>query len=152
MFGFESASLTKLFSGGSDMWTLGGGISLPLFNGGKTVEMTNAAEANYRKVLADYEKTVRVAFREALDSLVSNRKIREIVSSRTQQVNSLKKSYFIAKKQKEAGLIGLLDLLDVERGLLSAEMELIGALQNQLNAAVDLCKALGGGWRFDNKK
>jgi outer membrane protein TolC len=43
----------------------------------------------------------------------------------------------------------MLDLLDVERGLLAAEMELAGALQNQLNAVVDLCKALGGGWNMD---
>jgi len=86
-----------------------------------------------------------------LDALVSNRKNREIVVSTTHQVNALKRSYDLAKKRKNAGLIGLLDLLDVERGLLSAEMDLVGALQNQLNAVVDLCKALGGGWKSDLK-
>ena len=79
-----------------------------------------------------------------------NRKNREIVSSRTLQVNALKRSYYIAKKQKDSGLIGLLDLLDVERGLLAAEMDLVEALQNQLNAVVDLCKALGGGWKCES--
>jgi multidrug efflux system outer membrane protein len=147
-FGFESASLGKLFSNGSDMWNFGGGISLPIFQGGKIKAMNKAAEANYRATLAGYEKSAQNAFRDALDALVSNRKTREIVVSRTRQVNSLKRGYYIAQKQKEAGLIGLLDLLDVERGLLSAEMELAGALQNQLSATVDLCKALGGGWKM----
>jgi multidrug efflux system outer membrane protein len=147
MFGFESVSLTNLFNGNSESWSFDGGFSLPIFSGGKIVAMNRIAEANYRKMLADYEKSIQIAFKETLDALISNRKSREIVVSRTRQVNSLKKSYYIAKKQKEAGLIGLLDLLDVERGLLSAEMELAGALQNQLNAVVDLCKALGGGWR-----
>ncbi|MDR2724193.1 MAG: efflux transporter outer membrane subunit [Holosporaceae bacterium] len=146
IFGFESKSLATLFNTGSDMWNFNSGISLPIFSGGKIKAANKIAEANYRKMLIAYEGSIKTAFRETLDALVANRKNREMVISRTRQVNSLKKSYDIAKKQKDSGLIGLLDLLDVERGLLSAEMELVSALQNQLNAVVDLCKALGGGW------
>ena len=145
--GFESKTLGSLFSSGSDMWNFHGGINLPIFTGGKLSSMSDAAKANYRAALASYEKTVQVAFKETLDALVSSRKSRQIVQSRTRQVNALKRSYEIAKKQKEAGLIGLIDLLDVERGLLACEMELTTALQDQLNAVVDLCKALGGGWK-----
>jgi multidrug efflux system outer membrane protein len=148
IFGFESSSLTNLFSAGSDMWSFGGGVNLPIFSGGKISSLEDAAKAEYKKMLIAYEKSIQTAFKETLDALVSNRKNREIVVSRTSQVNALKKSYHIALKQKESGLIGLLDLLDVERGLLSAEMELVEALQNQLNATVDLCKALGGGWQI----
>ena len=146
-FGVESKNLGQLFTPGSDTWTFSGGINLPIFTGGKLTSMSDAAKANYRAALASYEKTVQVAFKETLDALVSNRKSRQIVQSRTRQVNALKRSYEIAKKQKEAGLIGLIDLLDVERGLLACEMELTTALQDQLNAVVDLCKALGGGWK-----
>ncbi|MBO7537097.1 MAG: efflux transporter outer membrane subunit [Alphaproteobacteria bacterium] len=145
--GVESKTLGKLFTSGSDMWNFSGGINLPIFTGGRLSSMSDAAKANYRAALASYEKTVQVAFKETLDALVSNRKSREIVQSRTRQVNALKRSYNIAKKQKEAGLIGLIDLLDVERGLLTCEMDLTTALQDQLNAVVDLCKALGGGWK-----
>jgi multidrug efflux system outer membrane protein len=151
-FGFESKSLAKLFGGKSDMWNLGAGLLLPIFTGGKIKNLNRAAKADYAKMLAAYEKSIQTAFKETLDSLIANRKSREIVLSRTRQVNALKKGYRIAKKQKESGLIGLLDLLDVERGLLSAEMELVGALQNRLNAVVDLCKALGGGWNASRKK
>lgn len=145
--GVESKTLGKLFSPGSDTWNFSGGINLPIFTGGRLSSMSDAAQANYRAALAAYEKTVQVAFKEALDALVSNRKSRETVQSRTRQVNALKRSYNIAKKQKDAGLIGLIDLLDVERGLLACEMDLTSALQDQLNAVVDLCKALGGGWK-----
>lgn len=145
-FGVESKNLGQLFTSGSDMWTFSGGINLPIFTGGKLSSMSDTAKANYRAALASYEKTVQIAFKETLDALVTNRKSREIVSSRTRQVNALKRSYNIAKKQKEAGLIGLIDLLDVERGLLACEMDLTTALQDQFNAVVDLCKALGGGW------
>ncbi len=150
MYGFESQSLGQLFRTGSDMWSFNGGISLPIFMGGKISSENEKAEASYRKMLAAYEKSIQVAFKDTLDALVSNRHCREIVRSTTRQVNALKKGYSIARKQKEAGLIGLIDLLDVERGLLSAEMELVKALQNQLNATVDLCKALGGGWTIES--
>jgi len=146
-FGVESKNLGQLFSPGSDTWTFSGGINLPIFTGGKLTSMSDAAKAKYRAALASYEKTVQVAFKETLDALISNRKSKEIVKSRTRQVNALKRSYDIAKKQKDAGLIGLIDLLDVERGLLACEMDLTTALQDQLNAVVDLCKALGGGWK-----
>ncbi len=146
-FGFESLKLGKLFTSGSDMWTFNSGISMPVFTGGRLSSMSASARANYRAALAYYEKTVQTAFKETLDALVKNHKSRDIVISRTRQVNALKRSYDIAKKQKDAGLIGLIDLLDVERNLLSGEMELVTALQDQLDAVVDLCKALGGGWK-----
>jgi multidrug efflux system outer membrane protein len=146
MFGFESLSLKELFSHGSDTWNIGANISLPIFYGGKIMFASEAARAKYKRIRAAYEKTAQIAFKETLDGLTANRKTRDAVVSRTAQVNALRKGYLLARKQKEVGLIGLLDLLDVERGLLAAEMDLVGALQNQLNATVDLCKALGGGW------
>lgn len=152
MFGFESIKLSSLFKSGSETHSYGLGVSLPIFTGFKLANSAKVAKAQYKQMLAAYEKTVNTAFKETLDALISNRKNRAIVISRTRQVNALKRSYEIAKIQKESGLIGLIDLLDVERGLLSAEMDLAGALQNQLNAVVDLCKALGGGWKSDDTK
>jgi multidrug efflux system outer membrane protein len=151
-YGFESKSLGTLFTSNGIMNTFGANISLPLFTGGKLSSLTGIAEARYKKMLAMYEKTVQTAFRETLDTLITNRKNREIVVSATRRVNALKKSYFIALKQEESGLIGLLDLLDVERGLLAAEMDLVEALQNQLKSVVDLSKALGGGWKVVKRK
>lgn len=152
LFGFESKSLGTLFGTSGETCTYGANIMLPIFSGGKISSACKVAEAKYKMMLLAYEKCVQTAFKETLDALIVNRKNREIVISRTRQVNALKKSYFIAKTQKEAGLIGLIDLLDVERGLLSAEMDLTVALQDQLNAVVDLCKALGGGWHKGGNK
>ena len=145
-FGFESVALRHLFSDANETTGIRGMVSLPFFACGKFVSLGRIAEAKYKKALAAYEKTVQTAFKETLDAIASNRKSREVVTARTKQMRALRKSYNIAKVQKSSGLIGLIDLLDVERGLLAAEMELVGALQNRLNATVDLCKALGGGW------
>lgn len=144
--GYESKKLTDVFRPISDTVGLSIGINLPIFNGGKIAAATRAAKASYRVQLAEYYKAVQNAFKESLDSLMSYHRDSEIVESRLHQVEALKKSYALACKQKDAGLIGLLDLLDVERGLLAAEIDLVEATKVKLDSIVGVCKAFGGGW------
>lgn len=146
-FGFETKSLENLFTPASDMLHLGAGLTFPIFAGGKIRAMTKAAKAGYRKQLSEYQKTVQVAFKETLDALSGYHIDSKIVESRTKQVDVLRRSYNIATKQKNIGMIGLTDLLDVERGLLASEIDLVEAQYNKLSAIVDVCKAFGGGWK-----
>ena len=100
-------------------------------------------------MLASYEKTVQGAFKEAYDALAANRLNREIYDSYKQQTAAMQRSYDLTKKQEDAGLIGVTDLLDVEENLLSAEMNLASARNDELAAIVNLSKALGGGWNVE---
>ncbi len=145
--GYASSALSDLFAGGSSgVWNLTGQVLAPIFEGGKIRAQNKAAEAQYRQMLATYEKTVQGAFKEALDALSANRINREVFDSYQQQTQAMQRSYDLTKKQEAAGLIGVTDLLDVESNLLSAEMSLSTARLNELNAVVTLCQALGGGW------
>lgn len=145
--GYASSALSDLFAGGSSgVWNLTGQVLAPIFEGGKIRAQNKAAEAQYRQMLATYEKTVQGAFKEALDALAANRINREVFDSYQQQTQAMQRSYDLTKKQEAAGLIGVTDLLDVESNLLSAEMSLSTARLNELNAVVTLCQALGGGW------
>ena len=145
--GYASSALSDLFAGGSSgVWNLTGQVFAPIFEGGKIRAQNKAAEAQYRQMLATYEKTVQGAFKEALDALSANRINREVFDSYQQQTQAMQRSYDLTKKQEAAGLIGVTDLLDVESNLLSAEMSLSTARLNELNAVVTLCQALGGGW------
>lgn len=47
----------------------------------------------------------------------------------------------------EAGYSGYFDLLDSQRTLNSAQLLYLATRKNRLAAAVDLFKALGGGWQ-----
>ena len=146
--GSETNLLKTLFDSGTGFNMYGLELGLAVFDGGRKSAQKQVAKARYKAALATYKNVVTTAFRETLDALVANRKNSQVVASKARQVNALKRSYEIAKIQKEGGLIGLIDLLDVERGLLASEMELAGALERQLTAVVDLCKALGGGWKY----
>ena len=87
-----------------------------------------------------------MAFKDALDAINSNQMYRQIYDSYLAQTNDMRRSYELTKQQEDAGLIGVTDLLSVEETLLSSEMNLSSARKNELDAVVDLAKALGGGW------
>ena len=72
------------------------------------------------------------------------------MEAREKEASALERSYELAVKREKAGLTDLLDLLDVERTLLQAQMDLVTAKANQLNAVIDICKSLGGGWTEEN--
>lgn len=147
--GYASGALDNLFRGASGVWALGGQVLAPIFEGGKIRAQNKKAEAEYREMLATYEKTVQGAFKEAYDALAANRLNREIYDSYKQQTEAMQRSYDLTKKQEDAGLIGVTDLLDVEENLLSAEMNLASARNDELAAIVNLSKALGGGWNVE---
>jgi len=149
--GFESSKLRDLTEGGSSAWNLLGGITMPIFQAGRIRCGIEAALAAYKISEANYKKVVQNAFKETKDAIFVNAQNRAILAARTRQKNALQKSFDIAFQQQESGLIGLVDLLDVERNLLNAEIEQSTATYNLLNSVVDLCKALGGGWKKDSK-
>ena len=148
--GYASGALNNLFTGSSGVWAAGGQLLAPIFEGGKIRAENEKAEAQYREMLASYEKTVQGAFKEALDAIAANRINREIFDSYKQQTEAMQRSYELTKKQEDAGLIGVTDLLDVEENLLSAEMNLASARNDELAAVVNLSKALGGGWNVQD--
>ena len=150
--GYASNALTGLFSGNSGVWNLASSMEAPIFEGGKIKAQNKQAEAKYQEVLAEYQKTVQLAFKEALDAINSNQMYRQIYESYLSQTNDMRRSYELTKKQEDAGLIGVTDLLSVEETLLSSEMNLSTARKNELDAVVDLAKALGGGWTAQDIK
>lgn len=150
--GYASSALTSLFSGGAGVWNMAGNVAAPIFEGGKIKAENQQAEAKYREVYADYQKTVQLAFKDALDALNSNQRYRQIYDAYLSQTNDMRRSYELTKKQEDAGLIGVTDLLSVEETFLSSEMNLATARNNELDAVVDLAKALGGGWTSTDMK
>ena len=150
--GFASYELEDLFKEDSDTWSYSGEILWPIFSGGKNMKTYTAKKAEYAQALASYNETIQTAFKEVLDAINNYSLGENVLEARQKEAIALRRSYELALKREKAGLIELLDVLDVERTLLEAEQELVSARQDQLNAVVDICKALGGGWTEDGFK
>jgi outer membrane protein, multidrug efflux system len=80
------------------------------------------------------------------DALVFHRKVREIRVARARRVSELQRALFLANLRYTRGLATYLDVLDAERQLFSAELDLAATTGDQLKAVVQVYKALGGGW------
>lgn len=142
-YGTESLQLSSFFNGDTNAWTVGGHINMPIFNGGKIIANEKIAKIRYEKAIENYKKVVKNAFKEAKDAIVENDKSRLILQSAKQREAAIRRGYYLAQQQQDSGLIGLVDLLDVERNLLAAQMEHVQAIENSLHAMVNLCKAIG---------
>lgn len=146
VFGADSKKLGDIFSGDSAKWELVGGLTLPIFQAGKLISNTEIATANYKRIVAEYKKVVRIAFKEVIDALISTKNSRKAFAIETSKFQKAVRSYEIAVDSKKVGMISSVEMLNAERAKLSSELELIKAKYNALSAIVDLCKSLGGGW------
>ena len=71
--GYESSSLSSIFSGPAFIWSIGGTLAETIFDAGKRQAVTEQMWANYRGTVATYRETVLAAFQGVEDNLASLR-------------------------------------------------------------------------------
>jgi len=144
--GSESMALSNLFSGGAGIWSAALGLAMPIFDAGRTGARVDQATAAQQETLANYRKTVQTAFKEVNDAIVGLHAYSDEEAAYSDQVGASQKALDLAQKRYEAGYSGYMDLLDAQRTLNSAQLQYLASRKSRLAAAVDLFKALGGGW------
>ncbi|MFO0828976.1 MAG: efflux transporter outer membrane subunit [Phycisphaerales bacterium] len=148
-FGFSSASLGNLFSGASMLWSFVPQVSQPIFTAGRIKSGVQLAEAQQRSALAEYEHAIQSAFRDVSDALIAYRKVREVRAQRELLVTALRDRKRLAYRSFEAGLDTMLNALNADQDLFTAELSLAQARLDELLSLVQLYKALGGGWQME---
>ena len=128
------------------LWTLGGSVLAPIFSGGRLQAQLDTAAARRDQAAYAYRKTALTAFREVEDALAGTARLAEQADSLQRQRDLLAETLRLATNRYRAGYAGYLEQLDAQRGLLGAELTLLQTRADQLNAAVALYQALGGGW------
>ena len=146
LFGSESMALSNLFSSGAGIWSAAIGLAMPVFDAGRTGARIDQATAAQKEALANYRKTVQTAFKEVNDAIVGLREYSEEEAATSAQVGAAQRALDLAQKRYEAGYSGYMDLLDAQRTLNAAQLQYLASRKSRLGAAVDLFKALGGGW------
>ena len=146
MLGTVSSAVGSLFTGPAGAWSYGVTGSMPLLDFGRTWYNVKDAEARKNASIAVYRKTVQTAFQDMRTALTTQREADAIVRSMQIQVESLRRATTIARLQYDNGYTDYLTVLDAERQLFAAELQLAAALRDRLNSVVSVCMALGGGW------
>jgi len=144
--GFASSELNNLFNRDAYVWNAAAALTQPVFEGGRLFAREKAARARHEQMLARYEQTVQNAFRETRDALVAGTKTAQALEASLERARSMRRSFELSKIQQDSGHISIIDVLDIQRQSLRAELDLTEAQRDQLGAVIALCRAMGGGW------
>jgi len=153
--GYESISLSKIFSGPSLLWSLGITAAETIFDAGKRQGVTDQAWASYKGTVASYRQTVLTSFQEVEDNLSTLRILIRELKQQDAAVDSSERYLDIATKRYKLGIDNYLSVITAQAVLLNNRRTAATLRLNQINATVLLIKALGGGWevsRLDTHK
>ena len=145
--GSESAAFSKLFTGPANIFQFAGSITQPIFNAGRVGYLVDAAEARRNQALIQYKQAVANAFGDVRNALSAQDSARQVLTFESARSDALSQAYKQAGLRYEAGITNRLELLDVERNYLQAQLNLLDAERAQRSAVADLFKAMGGGWK-----
>ena len=146
-FGRESAELKNIDKTGSNIWGIGLGLTLPIFDAGRTQAKVYQATAKQKEALSYYESSIQNAFKEVNNALVSLKEYTEQENDLKLTQDAAKKAMDIASNRYKAGYSSYLEYLDAQRVYNDASIAYIQKRQLRLMASVELFKSLGGGWQ-----
>lgn len=146
-------SASELFKLNPATQTSGWSLSLvqSLFNGGRLVNQKRLSEARRNELLLQYHKGVLTALQEVDNALVAADTSQRQEMSQQEIVTNAERSLKLTEARYRAGTDDLLSLLDAQRSLFQAQDALVQQRLSRLSAAVDLYKALGGGWALSSR-
>jgi len=143
--GYASVKLTDLFKPENLAWNFVPTISMPIFDGGANIANLDVAKAEHAIMLAQYEKTIQVAFREVADALAIRGTVGDQLAAQQSLTDATAKTYMLSDARYKAGIDSYLTLLDSQRSLYGAQQGLITVRLAQMVNQVTLYKVLGGG-------
>ncbi|WP_170201090.1 TolC family protein, partial [Ideonella azotifigens] len=143
-FGGVSDSLSNLFDSATKAWTFTAQAALTLFDAGRNQANVKVAEVNRDIAVAQYEKAVQTAFKEAADALNGQSEWHRQVEAQQLFLDAERERTRLTRMKLDAGAASLLELQDAERTRAAAEQALVQYRLSELLNRVALYKALGG--------
>ena len=148
--GKANPELSAITSGAATVWSVAGGLTGPIFQGGRIL-------ANYRATLAvrdqaqlEYEHGVIKALQEVSSSLVALDQLASAEAELIRSTGALEKAVRIALDRYLYGFSSYLEVLDAQEKLYPVQKAQTTARLDRLLAYVQLYKALGGGWNLSD--
>ncbi len=143
--GTASTELSGLFDAGSRTWSFIPQLVLPLFDAGRNSANLSLTKVRKNIAVANYEKSIQVAFREVADALVARGTLNDQIEAQRAVQDAQAERLKLSQQRYESGVSSSLDVLDAQRELFTAQQALVQARLLRLTNAVDLYRALGGG-------
>ncbi len=144
--GFQSTDITNLISAPNAIWSLGGDLLEPVFNGGRNRANLAYARQSYDESVANYREAVLEAFQQVEDGLSGLTELSQANLSQNAAVADAHRALEIANNRYVGGVTSYLDVITAQSALLTNQRLATQLAGQQMVTEVYLVKALGGGW------
>ncbi len=144
--GQDALTPTHLFMPASNVWTIVGQLSAPVFEGGALEAQKHAAEDAFDVAYANYQQTVLTSFGQIADLLVGLSHDAELLQEERQALQAAEASLKLTRTTYSVGNAGLLQVLDAQRLYEQARLGFVRAEAQRYVDTVQLFVAMGGGW------
>jgi outer membrane protein TolC len=144
--GYAGAAVSTLLQGSNLVWQAGASLAQTVFDGGKLVGARQLARASQDQLIAAYKNAVLAAYADVESSLTGVASAQTREDHLIREVAAAQEAFQIARLQYQHGTTDLLTVLQAQQTLFTAEDLLAQAKLRQVQAAVNLYQALGGGW------
>jgi outer membrane protein, multidrug efflux system len=147
--GFQSIYSSQWFKAPSRLWSLGPSATVPLLDFGARSAVNQQARASYDEAVANYRKTALTAYQEVEDNLAALHHLEDEVAADEAASKSAASAASHSDRRYEEGVADYIEVTTTHTAALQEERDAISARVLQLNAAVALVRATGGGWSRD---
>ena len=142
--GFASGDLGDLFKLSSKTWSFAPSINLPIFGNSNKANL-DVAKARQNRSIAEYEKAIQVAFSEVYTQFQARKARSAEIIANNKLVWAQKKRQNLAQVRYDAGLASYIEVLDSQQNSFASEQSLLESQRGEVEAIIQLYKALGGG-------
>ena len=146
VYGGNADQFAGMFRTGGPFWSLIGGVTQPIFEGGTLLHRKRAADDVLKQAAAQYQSSVLTAYQNVADTLHASLFDADALTADVRAENAAKVTYDLAHRQMEVGYISYLSLLGAETAYNQALLTRVQAQATRFGDTVALFQALGGGW------
>lgn len=143
--GYASNTLSQFFQPANILANIVGGLTQPIFAGNQLRGQYKVAKAQQEEALLTFEQTVLKAGQEVSDIMYTYESSLRKNEDRAKQVEALFTAVDDTKVLLKAGEANYTEVLNAEQNLLQAQLGQVNDKLEQLQATVNLYRALGGG-------
>jgi outer membrane protein, multidrug efflux system len=146
IFGAQSTAITSFLQGPATIWSLGGQVVQPIFQGGRITSNYHLAWAQRDQAELTYKQTVLQAFGDVSNSLVGYSQSRQYRMKIEEQTRTYAEMARLANVRFQGGVTSFLEVQYYEQEYFTSALNLAQAWYTELQNYVQLYQALGGGW------
>lgn len=137
-------AISDLLADPISLWSLGGSILAPIFQGGRLTAQLDGAAAQRDQAAWAYRSAALNAFREVEDRMAVLANLTEQETSLRAQRVAVADALRHASNRYRAGYTAYIEQVDAQRALLGVDLSLIQTRADELTTLVGLYQAVGG--------